>query len=151
MPHHPRPPGGPLEGEFVHTNSTHPHPYDVAVGRRLRMARKARALSQGQLALSIGLSSHQQVQKYEQGANRISASSLARAAIFLGVPIDYFFVDVEGLPLPARGAADPLTEELAADPRAIALLQAWRSLPTPKRNFFADLIRSAASEASDGE
>ncbi|WP_082765731.1 helix-turn-helix domain-containing protein [Phenylobacterium sp. CCH12-B4] len=88
-------------GEFVHTNTPQPHPFDVAVGRRLRMARKARSLSQGQLAESIGLSSHQQIQKYEQGANRISASSLAKAAIFLGVPIDYFFVDVEGMPLPA--------------------------------------------------
>ncbi|WP_257839601.1 helix-turn-helix domain-containing protein [Phenylobacterium sp. J426] len=147
---HPSRPDGPT-GEFVRTNSHGPHPFDVAVGRRLRMARKARSLSQGQLAESIGLSSHQQVQKYEQGANRISASSLAKAAIFLGVPIDYFFVDVEGMPLPAKGAADPIAEELAADPRAIALLQAWRSLPAPKRNFFADLIRSAAQEPGDGE
>ena len=61
-------PEGPT-GEFVRTNSHGPHPFDVAVGRRLRMARKARSLSQGQLAESIGLSSHQQVQKYERGAD----------------------------------------------------------------------------------
>lgn len=147
---HPSRPHGPT-GEFVHTNTPQPHPFDVAVGRRLRLARKARSLSQGQLAQSLGLSSHQQIQKYEQGANRISASSLAKAAICLGVPIDYFFVDVEGMPLPARGAADPIAQELAADPRAIALLQAWRSLPVAKRNFFADLIRSAAQEPGDAE
>ncbi|WP_231754706.1 hypothetical protein, partial [Phenylobacterium sp. CCH9-H3] len=52
---------------------------------------------------------------------------------------------------PAKGAADPIAEELAADPRAIALLQAWRSLPASKRNFFADLIRSAAQEPGDAE
>lgn len=150
MSHHSRP-SRPMEGEFVHTNTNAPHPFDVAVGRRLRMARKARSLSQGQLAQCIGLSSHQQVQKYERGANRISASSLAKAAIFLGVPIDYFFVDVEGMPLPAKSPADPIAEDLAGDPRAIALLQAWRSLPATKRNFFADLIRSAAQEPRDDE
>lgn len=142
-------PIGPPEGEFVHTNSRQPHPYDTAVGRRLRMARKARNLSQGALAEALGLSSFQQVQKYERGSNRVSASKLAEAAIFLGVPIDYFFVDVEGLPVSAAGPADPIAEDLAGDPRAIALLQSWRSLPSVKRNFFADLIRSAAQESGD--
>ena len=142
-PSRPPPPG---QRELVHTNTTAPHPYDVAVGRRLRMARKARGLSQGDLAASLGLASHQQVQKYERGANRISASSLAVAAIYLGLPVDYFFADIEGVPQAAKGPVDPLAEDLAADPRGIALLQAWRALPTSKRNFLADLIRSAAQE-----
>jgi transcriptional regulator with XRE-family HTH domain len=146
-PSRPPPPG---QREFVHTNTTAPHPYDVAVGRRLRMARKARGLSQGDLAASLGLASHQQVQKYERGANRISASSLAMAAIYLGLPVDYFFADIEGVPQAAKGPVDPLAEDLAADPRGIALLQAWRALPTSKRNFLADLSRSAAP-APDSE
>ena len=132
--------------KFVHTNSSTPHPFAVAVGRRLRMARKARGLSQGDLAANLGLESHQQVQKYERGANRISASSLATAAIYLGIPVDYFFADIEGRPQAAKGAVDPLAEDLAADPRGIALLQAWRALPASKRNFLADLIRTAAQE-----
>lgn len=110
------------------------------------MARKARGLSQGELAASLGLSSHQQVQKYERGTNRISASSLAMAAIYLGIPVDYFFADIEGVPQAAKGPIDPLTEDLAADPRGIALLKAWRALPASKRNFLADLIRTAAQE-----
>lgn len=134
--------------EFVHTNTPAPHPYDLAVGRRLRMARKARGLSQGDLAASLGLASHQQVQKYERGANRISASSLAMAAIYLGVPVDYFFSDIEGVPQPTKGPTDPLAEDLAADPRGIALLKAWRALPASKRNFLADLIRTAAQETA---
>ena len=128
---HPSRPDGPT-GEFVHTNTPQPHPFDVAVGRRLRMARKARSLSQGQLAQSLGLSSHQQVQKYEQGANRISASSLAKAAICLGVPIDYFFVDVEGMPLPAKGpwplcssVAARASSRPAAGPRPAASRTSW--------------------------
>jgi transcriptional regulator with XRE-family HTH domain len=110
------------------------------------MARKARGLSQSDLAASLGLASHQQVQKYERGANRISASSLAVAAIYLAIPVDYFLADIEGVPQTAKGPADPLAEDLAADPRGIALLQAWRALPAAKRNFLADLIRTAAQE-----
>ena len=115
------------------------------------MARRARGLSQGDLAQNLGLSSHQQVQKYERGANRISASSLAMAAIYLGVPIDYFFADIEKLPQAVSGPVDPLAEDLAADPRGIALLQAWRTLPASKRNFLADLIRAAAQETVQAE
>lgn len=62
--------------KFVRTNSPSvPHPYDLAVGRRLRFARKVRRLSQGALARAVGVS-FQQVQKYERGANRVSASML---------------------------------------------------------------------------
>jgi len=113
----------------------------VAVGRRLRLARKARRLSQSALGQGIGLS-WQQVQKYERGFNRVSASVLAEAAIFLEVPIDYFFVDVESLV--TDGPPDPITMDLACDPRALAMLQSWRSLPTAKRNLIAELIHAAA-------
>jgi transcriptional regulator with XRE-family HTH domain len=123
-----------------------PHPIDIAVGRRLRLARKARGLSQGALGQGIGLTSFQQVQKYERGLNRISASKLAEAAIFLDVPIAYFFVDVDGL-LISQTATDPVVVELASDPRAMALLKSWRSLTPAKRNLIADLVRVAAQVA----
>ncbi|CAN7646014.1 helix-turn-helix transcriptional regulator [Phenylobacterium sp. LjRoot225] len=113
----------------------------MAVGRRLRLARKVRRLSQGALGQGIGLS-WQQVQKYERGFNRVSASVLAEAAIFLEVPIEYFFVDVESLI--TDGPPDPIAMDLANDPRALAMLQSWRSLPTAKRNLIAELIHAAA-------
>lgn len=127
-----------------------PHPIDIAVGRRLRLARKARGLSQGALGQGIGLTSFQQVQKYERGHNRIAASKLAEAAIFLDVPIAYFFVDVDGL-LISQTANDPVVAELASDPRAMALLQAWRSLSPAKRNLIADLVRVAAAQVEDAD
>src|SRR5262245_53163522 len=56
-----------------------PDPLDVAVGARIRMRRQAQGVSQQQLGEALGVS-FQQVQKYERGANRISASMLVRTA-----------------------------------------------------------------------
>ena len=71
-----------------------PHPVDIYVGARLRMRRKIAGLTQQGLAQELGIT-FQQVQKYERGVNRISASKLYEAAGALGVPIAYFF---DGLP-----------------------------------------------------
>ncbi|MBX9803507.1 MAG: helix-turn-helix domain-containing protein [Caulobacteraceae bacterium] len=65
-------------------------PVDLFVGERLRAARLASGLSQTELGKAMGLS-FQQVQKYERGTNRISASMLARAASAVGVPVADFF------------------------------------------------------------
>jgi transcriptional regulator with XRE-family HTH domain len=71
-----------------------PHPVDVYVGLRLRALRTQRRLSQTALADNLGIT-FQQIQKYERGANRISASKLLEMAEFLEVSIVYFF---EGAP-----------------------------------------------------
>ena len=71
-----------------------PHPIDVHVGKRLRVRRTIRGLSQTKLGDSVGLT-FQQVQKYESGANRISASHLYEFARLLDVPVGYFFDEVE--------------------------------------------------------
>lgn len=54
------------------------------------MRRRSLGLSQTELAVGLGLT-FQQIQKYELGANRVSASKLYEAAVFLRVPITYFF------------------------------------------------------------
>ena len=69
---------------------TDPNPVDIHVGSRVRMRRKFQGLSQTDLAEALGLT-FQQVQKYERGANRISASKLYETAKFLKVPVAYFF------------------------------------------------------------
>lgn len=69
------------------------HPVDAHVGKRLKLRRKSLDMSQEKLAASVGLT-FQQVQKYENGANRISASRLYDIARVLEAPISYFF---EGL------------------------------------------------------
>ncbi|MBI3516003.1 MAG: helix-turn-helix transcriptional regulator [Proteobacteria bacterium] len=72
-----------------------PDPVDVYVGARVRERRVALGMSQTDLAALIGLT-FQQVQKYERGTNRLSASALWRAAKALGVPVLYFFDGLTG-------------------------------------------------------
>src|ERR1700752_4276824 len=69
-----------------------PAPVDVHVGARIRTRRLLIGMNQEALARALGLT-FQQVQKYEGGANRISASRLAELADILGVPIGYFFAE----------------------------------------------------------
>jgi transcriptional regulator with XRE-family HTH domain len=67
-----------------------PDPVDVHVGNRARLRRMVLGLSQVELAEKIGVS-FQQIQKYERGMNRISASTLYRYADTLSVPVSFFF------------------------------------------------------------
>lgn len=78
-----------------------PEPTDKHVGTRVRMRRLMLDLSQTALADALGLT-FQQVQKYEKGKNRISASRLQRISDVLQVPIPFFF---EGLPVPSNKPA----------------------------------------------
>ncbi len=70
-----------------------PRPVDVHVGARVRMRRAFLGMSQTSLGEAIGLT-FQQVQKYERGANRISASRLFALSRVLDVPVEYFFDDM---------------------------------------------------------
>ena len=81
---------------IVQVDAEGPNPVDVHVGTRIRMRRKVLGMSQEKLAERLGLT-FQQVQKYERGANRVSASKLYQAARALQTPISYFF---EGLAEP---------------------------------------------------
>jgi transcriptional regulator with XRE-family HTH domain len=79
-----------------------PDPIDTHVGARLRLRRKIIGVSQGRLADLLGVT-FQQVQKYEKGVNRISASMLYRASAALEVRVGYFFEGLEQTGLDAAG------------------------------------------------
>ncbi len=81
-----------------------PSPVDVHVGARLRQRRTLLGMNQTKLGDAIGVT-FQQVQKYENGANRISASRLFALSRVLDVPIEYFFDD-----MPAAIAASSLAQ-----------------------------------------
>ena len=93
---------------------------DAYVGARIGLRRSALGLSQTALAQRMGVS-FQQVQKYETGQNRISASRLHRAATVLGASVEAFFPPVET----ARDGADAGWDRLrfitaSADGRTVA-------------------------------
>jgi transcriptional regulator with XRE-family HTH domain len=72
-----------------------PNFVDVHVGSRIRMRRQFVGMSQEKLGELLGIT-FQQVQKYEKGSNRISASRLYYTAKILGVPVQFFFEELPG-------------------------------------------------------
>jgi len=82
-----------------------PHAIDLHVGERIRTRRMLLGMGQEKLAQSIGVT-FQQVQKYEKGYNRVSASRLYEIANVLGVAVAFFF---EGAPQ-ANTTGDPMHE-----------------------------------------
>ena len=111
------------------SNSTDHH-----VGARVRMRRLMLDLSQTDLADAIGVS-FQQVQKYEKGANRISASRLQQIANVVQVPIPFFF---EGLPnhsARARGTIDAslsYVSNFLATSEGLSLIKAFMKIKDSK-------------------
>ena len=92
---------------------------DAYVGSRISLRRSAMGLSQTALARELGVS-FQQVQKYETGTNRISASRLHRMAMVLGTSVESFFPETDGRIDPGDGAMLRVLTA-TADGRALAL------------------------------
>jgi transcriptional regulator with XRE-family HTH domain len=95
-----------------------PHPTDLIVGANLQRCRQARGLGSEHLARQLGLS-HQQVQRYESGAERISAARLAKIAALLDVPIAALFMP------PDEAAQQNRDDALLDRPEALALVRAY--------------------------
>jgi transcriptional regulator with XRE-family HTH domain len=115
-------------------------PIDVAVGARIRLLRKLRGLSQQALAEAAGVT-FQQIQKYERGANRVSASMLSRIAGALDTPVAEMF----GESGPTGGAIDEVAT-LLAEPGALELLRAYTALPRgPARAALVDFVRALSA------
>ena len=125
------------------------HPVDVHVGGRVRGRRKELGVSQSVLAEGLGLS-FQQVQKYERGANRISASALFEIAKALNCDVNYFF---EGLP-GTNVATDRVVasgpgwvDALATDHQGRSIGAAFMQIPNPRvRRALAKLARALVKQ-----
>jgi transcriptional regulator with XRE-family HTH domain len=101
-----------------------PDPIDVEVGRRIRVQRMARGISQTELGEKIGVT-FQQVQKYEKGSNRVGASRLTKIAKELGVSIGTFFGGSSGVDQGAGAESTRLDLEYLVVPGALRLLRAY--------------------------
>jgi transcriptional regulator with XRE-family HTH domain len=97
---------------------------DVEIGRKIRALRLERGLSQSGLAAGIGLT-FQQVQKYEKGANRVSAGRLQRIADLLHVPVMFFF---GGMSTKPKRNAQFTSLELVQTKGATRLLRAYAEI-----------------------
>ena len=120
-----------------------PNPIDVHVGGRVRMRRLLLGMNQETLANALGLT-FQQVQKYEGGANRVSASRLSAMAEILGVPISYFFGDLQ----PDDSELSPEDRqwrEQLQRPETIEFIRLYYAIPDAKiRRQFLDMAKTVA-------
>ena len=127
---------------------------DKHVGTRVRMRRLMLDLSQSQLADGLGLT-FQQVQKYEKGTNRISASRLHQLSQILRVPVPFFF---EGAPdelhLPERSEGGPTIATdvgaLLSTSDGIALVRAYTRIEHPRiRRAIVALVEQIVAEPAE--
>ena len=134
-----------------------PNPVDVHVGMRLRGKRTILGLSQMQLGESLGIT-FQQIQKYERGTNRISASRLVDLSSVLETEIMYFFEDMplevsKQSPRLRNGLAETV-EDIKDNPlmkrETLELVRVYYKIKDPKqRKSVVNLCRSLASEKDD--
>lgn len=116
-----------------------PHPVDVHVGKRVRHRRWLVGMTQQQLAESVGIK-FQQIQKYETGANRVSASRLWDIADALDVEVSFFF---EGLDNESaeRHEGNSVPSDLLGDKEALDLVRSYYAIPENQRRRLFDLAR----------
>lgn len=118
-----------------------PNTTDVHIGKRLRMLRLAKNMSQTDVADSLGIT-FQQIQKYENGANRIGAGRLQEIANLMGVSPAYFFED--GPRVKSR-SADPSLTDLLSNKDNLALVQAFDKIKNRTiRHQVVDFVEALA-------
>ena len=131
-----------------------PNPIDRHVGSRVRMRRMLIGMSQEKLGDALGIT-FQQVQKYEKGTNRISASRLQHIARILGVTIGFFY---EGAPQPDGGSAEGLGEEgspaymaeFVSSSDGLELMQSFQLIRDARvRKRIVDLVTAIARAGED--
>ena len=128
-----------------------PHPVDRHVGRRVCEKRIALGYNQSDLGRALGLT-FQQIQKYEKGANRVSASKLWDIARFFKVDIGYFF---EGLTTPApgmaEGEAEPFVHDFPTTRQSIEIGRLAPQLSVRQQKLVLDMMREMAGHESAPE
>ena len=129
------------------------NPVDLHVGARIRMRRRSQGVSQEKLAEALGLT-FQQVQKYERGANRVSASKLYEIAAMLRAPVAYFF---DGLADPAgeadddsRGGDERAVHAFLMTSEGLELARSFTLVPRGRvRRRLLELIRALGDEGEE--
>lgn len=131
-----------------------PHPVDRHVGRRVCEKRISLGYNQSDLGRALGLT-FQQIQKYERGANRVSASKLFEISKALKASVSFFY-DHLVLPgeAPATGVSEDVTPEFRHDfimtPEGMELAKAFPRIGSRKmRRQVLDLVKALAEESEN--
>lgn len=122
------------------------HPVDVHVGKRLRHRRWMVGMTQQQLAEQVGIK-FQQIQKYETGMNRVSASRLWDIAEAMDVPVAFFFEGIEDVEAAKAAGGSVVPGDLMADKEALELVRSYYSIPENQRRRLFDLARVLSDAA----
>jgi transcriptional regulator with XRE-family HTH domain len=118
------------------------HAVDVYVGKRIRHRRWMNGTTQQQLAEAVGIK-FQQIQKYETGMNRVSASRLWDISRVLNVPVSFFFEGLDANP----NEDSSMPGDILTDKEALELLRSYYAIPENQRRRLFDLAR-VLSEAA---
>ncbi len=125
-----------------------PNPIDVHVGSRLRMRRMLVGMSQEKLGEHLDLT-FQQVQKYEKGSNRISASRLFDMSRILDVPVQFFFDELSNssaTPGFAEASDTFQMTDFLSSPDGAQLIRAFSEIRNLEvRRKIIDLVKSLAA------
>ncbi len=117
------------------------HPVDEHVGKRIRHRRWLVGVTQQQLAEKVGIK-FQQIQKYETGANRVSASRLWDIAEALEVDVSFFFAGMEQAEeLHDQAEPNAVPSDILNDKEALDLVRSYYSIPEEQRRRLFDLAR----------
>ena len=127
------------------------HPVDVHVGKRVRHRRWMVGMTQQQLGEAVGIK-FQQIQKYETGMNRVSASRLWDIAKAMEVDVQFFFEGIEegvtdSAPEDAKTESSKMQGDLLADKEALELVRSYYSIPENQRRRLFDLARALTDVA----
>jgi transcriptional regulator with XRE-family HTH domain len=117
------------------------HPVDVHVGKRIRHRRWMIGMTQQQLADKVGIK-FQQIQKYETGMNRVSASRLWDISEALETSIAFYFEGLSGH-IEASPTGDPM-----ADKEAMELVRTYYAIPEAQRRRLFDLAKVLSEAAA---
>ncbi len=123
------------------------HPVDVHVGKRVRHRRWMVGMTQQQLAGKVGIK-FQQIQKYETGMNRISASRLWDIAEALDVPVSFFFEGINDEADTAVREKEGVPGDILADKEALELIRSYYQIPELQRRRLFDLARAISQDAA---
>ncbi len=124
------------------------NPVDLHIGQRVRHRRWLLGMTQQQLALAVGIR-FQQIQKYESGANRISASRLWDLARALDMPVSFFF---EGLtPVKDGEVVEHAGDGVMQNKETMDLIRAYYGLEEGPRRRLLDLAKALSASNNNTE